>query len=45
MTEFTDAASFHAFNAAIVDEFRANGGKAGGIFEGKPLVLLHHIGA
>jgi deazaflavin-dependent oxidoreductase (nitroreductase family) len=33
------------FNAAVIEEFRANGGKAGGIFEGKPLLLLHNVGA
>ena len=33
------------FNQAIIDEFRANGGKVGGGFEGAPMVLLHHTGA
>jgi deazaflavin-dependent oxidoreductase (nitroreductase family) len=33
------------FNQRIVEEFRANGGKVGGPFEGLPLVLLHHTGA
>ena len=33
------------FNAAIIDEFRANGGKVGGNFEGAPMVLLHTTGA
>ncbi|MBS1842990.1 MAG: nitroreductase family deazaflavin-dependent oxidoreductase [Actinobacteria bacterium] len=33
------------FNAQVIEEFRANGGTAGGIFEGKPLLLLHHVGA
>jgi deazaflavin-dependent oxidoreductase (nitroreductase family) len=33
------------WNSSIVDEFRANGGKVGGIFEGAPLLLLHHTGA
>jgi deazaflavin-dependent oxidoreductase (nitroreductase family) len=33
------------FNQQIVEEFRANGGKVGGPFEGLPLVLLHHTGA
>lgn len=33
------------FNAAIIDEFRANEGKVGGGFEGAPMVLLHHRGA
>jgi deazaflavin-dependent oxidoreductase (nitroreductase family) len=32
-------------NSGIVDEFKANEGKVGGIFEGKPLLLLHHKGA
>lgn len=33
------------FNADITEEFRANGGKVGGMFEGAPLLLLHHVGA
>jgi len=33
------------FNSAIVDEFRANDGKVGGMFEGAPLLLLHTAGA
>lgn len=33
------------WNAAIIDEFRANGGKVGGQFEGAPLLLLHTKGA
>ena len=33
------------FNAAIIDEFRANGGKVGGQFEGAPMLLLHTVGA
>jgi deazaflavin-dependent oxidoreductase (nitroreductase family) len=33
------------FNAVIIDEFRANGGKVGGQFEGAPMVLLHTVGA
>jgi deazaflavin-dependent oxidoreductase (nitroreductase family) len=33
------------FNAAVIEEFRANGGRAGGMFEGKPLLLLHNVGA
>jgi deazaflavin-dependent oxidoreductase (nitroreductase family) len=32
-------------NKAIIDEFRANGGKVGGRFEGKSLLLLHTKGA
>src|ERR1700694_5402155 len=32
-------------NAKIIDEFHASGGRLGGIFEGMPLLLLHHTGA
>jgi deazaflavin-dependent oxidoreductase (nitroreductase family) len=33
------------FNTAIIEEFKANGGKVGGNFEGAPMVLLHTTGA
>ncbi|GAA3577654.1 nitroreductase family deazaflavin-dependent oxidoreductase [Nonomuraea rosea] len=33
------------FNQQIIDEFRANEGRVGGFFEGKPLVLLTTTGA
>jgi deazaflavin-dependent oxidoreductase (nitroreductase family) len=33
------------FNSKIIAEFRANGGKVGGPFEGAPLLLLHTMGA
>ena len=33
------------FNAQIIDEFRANEGQVGGMFEGMTLLLLHHTGA
>lgn len=33
------------WNRKIIDEFRENGGKVGGRFEGRPLLLLHHRGA
>jgi deazaflavin-dependent oxidoreductase (nitroreductase family) len=29
-----------AFNAALIEEFRANGGNVGGRFEGRPVLLL-----
>jgi deazaflavin-dependent oxidoreductase (nitroreductase family) len=32
-------------NAAIVEEFRTHHGKVGGVFEGKPILLLTHTGA
>jgi deazaflavin-dependent oxidoreductase (nitroreductase family) len=31
--------------AAIVEEFRANGGRVGGPLAGTPILLLHHLGA
>ena len=33
------------WNSKIIEEFRANGGKVGGPFEGAPLLLLHTRGA
>ena len=33
------------FNTRIIEEFRANGGKVGGPFEGAPILLLHSTGA
>jgi deazaflavin-dependent oxidoreductase (nitroreductase family) len=33
------------WNQAIIEEFRANGGKVGGGFAGKTLLILHTIGA
>jgi deazaflavin-dependent oxidoreductase (nitroreductase family) len=33
------------FNDAIIEEFRANGGKVGGPFEGSPVLLLTTTGA
>ena len=32
------------WNAKIIDEFRANGGRVGGQFEGAPILLLHTKG-
>jgi deazaflavin-dependent oxidoreductase (nitroreductase family) len=39
------SASREDVNAAVIDEFRANGGRAGGMLDGTPLLLLHHAGA
>jgi deazaflavin-dependent oxidoreductase (nitroreductase family) len=36
---------FNVWNRKIIDEFRANGGKVGGMFEGSTLLLLHSKGA
>jgi deazaflavin-dependent oxidoreductase (nitroreductase family) len=33
------------FNAKVIEEFHANGGRVGGMFDGMPLLLLHHTGA
>lgn len=33
------------WNENIISEFRENGGRVGGVFEGAPLLLLHHKGA
>lgn len=41
----SDTAALDEFNRQIVEEFRANGGKVGGPFEGGTLLLLHTTGA
>jgi deazaflavin-dependent oxidoreductase (nitroreductase family) len=33
------------FNQKIIEEFRANSGRVGGMFEGAPMILIHHVGA
>lgn len=33
------------WNAGIIDEFRANEGRVGGMFAGAPLLILHTTGA
>jgi deazaflavin-dependent oxidoreductase (nitroreductase family) len=33
------------FNKQVIEEFRANGGKVGGMFEGAPMVLVTTTGA
>ena len=33
------------YNAQVIEEFRRHDGRVGGIWEGTPLLLLHHTGA
>jgi len=40
-----DKHEFDEMNRTVIDEFRSSGGTAGGVFTGKPLVVVHHIGA
>jgi deazaflavin-dependent oxidoreductase (nitroreductase family) len=41
----TDGIDLDEMNRQVIGEFRETGGKAGGMFEGKALVLVHHAGA
>jgi deazaflavin-dependent oxidoreductase (nitroreductase family) len=45
VSETPDSAELKGFNARIIEEFRANGGKVGGPFEGATLLLLTTTGA
>ncbi|WP_156689540.1 nitroreductase family deazaflavin-dependent oxidoreductase [Mycobacterium sp. Marseille-P9652] len=45
MSEMPDTQTINSFNQSIIDEFRSNGGKVGGQFEGATLLLLHTTGA
>jgi deazaflavin-dependent oxidoreductase (nitroreductase family) len=38
-------ADYNDFNGKIIEEFRANGGRVGGRFQGADMLLLHHTGA
>ena len=33
------------WNTTVIEEFRANAGKVGGMFEGRPMIIVHAIGA
>jgi deazaflavin-dependent oxidoreductase (nitroreductase family) len=33
------------WNDKIIEEFRANEGRVGGMFEGASMILIHHVGA
>jgi deazaflavin-dependent oxidoreductase (nitroreductase family) len=39
------SATGNEYNASIIKEFRASGGRVGGLWENTPLILLHHTGA
>lgn len=45
MSETPDPAELKGFNAKVIEEFRTNGGKVGGPFEGADLLLLTTTGA
>ena len=45
MSERPDPVELKGFNVQIVEQFRANGGKVGGPFEGADLLLLTTTGA
>jgi deazaflavin-dependent oxidoreductase (nitroreductase family) len=33
------------FNEQVITEFRDNAGKVAGMFDGMPMILVHHVGA
>jgi deazaflavin-dependent oxidoreductase (nitroreductase family) len=41
----TEANDVNDWNSHVIDEFRANGGKVGGMFAGASMILVHHVGA
>ncbi len=45
MTEVNDWTEANDWNTKVIAEFRANGGKVGGQFDGAPMLLLHTVGA
>ena len=45
MSDQPDFSNINDWNKQVIEEFRANGGKVGGQFEGAPMILVHHFGA
>src|ERR687890_2327182 len=43
--ETEETTDYNEFNRQLIEEFRANGGKVGGMFAGAPLLLLTTTGA
>lgn len=41
----TESIDFNEMNRKVIAEFRERGGRVGGMFDGFPLVLVHHVGA
>jgi deazaflavin-dependent oxidoreductase (nitroreductase family) len=41
----TPSAELEAYNAGVIEEFRANGGRVGGALADRPLLLLHTVAA
>lgn len=44
MSDAPDRQRTDEWNQRVIEEFRANGGKVGGNFEGAPMILVHHRG-
>src|SRR3954447_13636422 len=40
----SESDAFNDWNRKIIEEFRANGGRVGGQFEGGNMILVHHVG-
>lgn len=45
MSDGPDFSKMNDWNRQVIEEFRNNGGKVGGQFEGAPMILVHHFGA
>jgi deazaflavin-dependent oxidoreductase (nitroreductase family) len=41
----TETPDMNEMNNNVIAEFRGNGGKVGGMFDGAPMILVHHVGA
>jgi deazaflavin-dependent oxidoreductase (nitroreductase family) len=41
----TETPDMNEMNKQVITEFRENSGKVGGMFEGAPMILVHHVGA
>ena len=42
--DFKDLVNVPNLNEQVIDDCRANGGRVGGLYEGAPIILVHHVG-
>jgi deazaflavin-dependent oxidoreductase (nitroreductase family) len=42
--DFKDLMNVPNLNEQVIEDFRANGGRVGGPYEGAPIILVHHVG-
>ena len=42
--DFRDLVNVPNLNEQVIEDFRANGGRVGGPYQGAPIILIQHMG-